>query len=243
MAGQYIEAMLLEPRALRLPSQCALCRGWSRARLCPGCIAAHERPTLRCARCAIEVPSGQPLCGACLVDPPPQHASVAAVDYAHPWDGLIAAFKFHAAIDLAAVLAGRLGAAIEALAAERPDLLVPAPLGPARLRERGFNQAWELGRVLARRLGLRADPLVLRRLVDTPHQADLPRARRVANVRGSYGVDARRRDALGGRHVAIVDDVLTTGASAAEMARTLLAGGAARVSVWVVARTPAPPLH
>jgi ComF family protein len=189
------------------------------------------------------VPAGQPVCGACLVAPPPQHAAVAAVDYVHPWDTLIAEFKFHAAIDLAPVLAGQLGAAIERQAAPRPDLIVPAPLGPARLRERGFNQAWELARVLARRFGMRTDPHLLRRLVDTPHQAGLPRAQREANVRGTYGIDVRRRDALAQRHVAIVDDVFTTGASAAEMVRTLRAGGASQVSVWVVARTPAPPLH
>ncbi|WP_298832207.1 ComF family protein [uncultured Piscinibacter sp.] len=188
----------------------------------------------RCTRCAIALPPGQPVCGACLREPPPFERSVAALDYAPPWDALIRHYKFHERPELAALLAGLLREAVRD--EPTPDLLLPAPLSEARLRERGFNQAWEI----ARRLGPRADARLLLRIRDTPHQADLPLDLRFANVRGAYAVEPLRLAQVEGRHVALVDDVLTTGATAAEMARTLLAAGAARVHLWVLARTPHP---
>jgi len=125
-------------------------------------------------------------------------------------------------------------------AAPRPQLLLPAPLSPQRLRERGYNQAWELARRLGRQLRLHCDASLLLRVRDTAHQLDLPPERRAANVRDAFAVEPRRRAELDGREVALIDDVLTTGATAAEMTRVLLAAGATRVSVWVLARTPRP---
>lgn len=184
------------------------------------------------------MPQGQMLCGACVREPPPFAQAVAALDYAAPWDGLIRHFKFHGQPELATPLSRLLVDALDGSpsAAPPPDLVLPAPLSDARLRERGFNQSWEI----ARRLGLRADPALLLRIRDTPHQADLPLDRRAANVRGVFAVEPLRRRAIEGRHIAVVDDVLTTGATAAEMARTLLDAGAAQVRLWVLARTPAP---
>jgi ComF family protein len=193
----------------------------------------------RCQRCALEVPAGQTDCGACLRDPPPFLRSVAAFDYAPPWDHLIARFKFHAALDLGAVFADRVAAATRA-AGERPTLLLPVPLGEARLRERGYNQAWELARRVGRALQIRADARLLLRVRETPHQIALPLDRRAANVSGAFAVEPRRRGELAGQTVALIDDVMTTGATAAEAARVLLAAGAAQVQVWVVARTPRP---
>lgn len=235
--------MLTSRRAFVGPSQCALCRGWSTARVCDGCAATQRAVVARCRRCAIEVPPGQPACGACLLDPPPQAVTVAAVDYLWPWDHLIGQFKFHAALDLCEVLVDRIATAVRREGAPVPDLLIAAPLAPRRLRERGYNQSAVLARPLARRFGVAPDPHALVRLRETAAQADLPRAERIANVRGAYAVDPLRRGRIAGRHVGVVDDVLTTGATAAEMARTLLWAGAAQVSVWVVARTTAPGRH
>lgn len=217
------------------PGQCSLCRHWGRGALCLDCRALATRRA-RCQRCAIAVPAGQALCGACVRQPPPFEGTVAALDYAPPWDGLIRDFKFHGQPELATPLARLLRAALDEANLPEPGLVLPAPLSDARLRERGFNQSWEI----ARRLGLPADPALLLRIRDTPHQADLPLDRRAANVRGAFAVEPLRRRELEGRRIALVDDVLTTGATAAEMTRTLLDAGAAHVQLWVLARTPAP---
>ncbi len=185
-------------------------------------------------RCAIALTAGADLCGACIVSPPPFERAVTALDYQTPWDALIQRFKFREQPELASLLAGLLREAVRHEPV--PELLLPAPLSEARLRERGFNQAWEI----ARRLGPCADAGLLLRLRDTPHQLALPLDRRAANVRGAFAVEPLRRRQIEGRHIAIVDDVLTTGATAAEMSRTLLQAGARSVHLWVLARTPAP---
>jgi len=257
MGRQYIERPLPAPTAHRkptrpvllrrlashlpvLPSQCALCRGWDRDRLCAACRERFGQRAARCTRCALRVPAGAPVCGACLTDPPPYDGALAAVDYGHPWDQLIGPFKFHGALDLAQPLAAGLADAWRASGRPLPDALVPVPLAPARLRERGYNQAWEIARRVARAIGCKADARLVRRVRDTPHQLALPPQQRSANVHAAFAVDPRRAAQLAGRRVAIVDDVMTTGATAAEMARVLRAAGAAGVEAWVVARTPAP---
>lgn len=166
--------------------------------------------------------------------------SVAAVDYAFPWSGLVTAFKFHAALDLAPALAALLADAVRATDAQRPSMLLPVPLSRERLVERGMNQAWELARRVGTQLGIEARADVLHRLVDTPHLADLPRAQRAARIRGAFGIAPARLLKVRNQRVALVDDVMTSGSTAAEAARVLLAGGASEVHVWVVARTPAP---
>ncbi len=223
------------------PTQCAVCRGWGRARLCAGCLERHANRAPRCRRCAIELPAGPDVCGRCLLDPPPFERCVAAFDYAPPWDHPIARFKFHAALELGGVFADQIVDALQAPpAAARPELILPVPLAEARLRERGYNQAWELARRLGRRLRVPADATLLLRVRETPHQLALPTEARAGNVRGAFAVEPRRRAELAGRHVALVDDVMTTGATVAEAARELRAAGAAQVQVWVLARTPRP---
>jgi ComF family protein len=162
------------------------------------------------------------------------------VDYSFPWSPLVAAFKFNAALDLAPALAALLGDAVEAAPQPRPTLLLPVPLSAERLAERGMNQAWELARRIGARLKIEARGDVLRRLIDTKHLADLPRAQRAAHIRGAFGIVPGQAQHLRGRVVALVDDVMTSGATAAEAARVLRAGGASEVHVWVVARTPPP---
>ena len=223
---------------MRLPSVCAVCHGWGTQRVCAECVQRFDPALPRCARCALQVPAGAAICGTCLVDPPPFAHSLAAVDYAHPWDGLITHFKFHGALDLAPALAQRLVDAFRRGGAARPALLLPLPLSPARLRERGYNQAWELARRLGDSLRCPTDARLLLRVKDTPHQLALPPEQRAGNVRGAFALEPRRLDELRGRSVTLVDDVMTTGATAAEAARVLLHAGASEVAVWVVARTP-----
>jgi len=227
--------MSIWPRTTSLPSQCEVCRHWSRARLCGDCIARFAAPVPRCRRCALRLGSALPSCGGCLREPPPFEQTACVADYAFPWDRLIGDLKFHDRVELAASLAQLLAEA--AASTPRPDWVLPVPLAPRRLAERGFNQAWELARRAARLRGLAARADVLTRPVEGQHQADLPRAQRLANLRAAFVVDGRRRDVIRGARVALVDDVLTTGATAREAARTLLQAGAAAVDIWVVART------
>lgn len=223
-----------------LGGSCAICRGWAGGRVCGDCLARFAAPRSRCVRCAIELPGPASECGDCLRRPPPFERAVAALDYLPPWRELIAQFKFHAGLELAPAFADLLVQAVRRADAPAPELLLPAPLATARLRERGFNQAWELARRVGRQLGLRADAALLLRVRDTPHQLALPLAQRAANVRDAFALEPRRRGELAGRSVALVDDVLTTGETAAAMARALLQAGAAQVQVWVLARTPRP---
>lgn len=243
-AGVASRGLIHAGRALfdRWPNRCAVCHAGTRgaaARICDDCVTRFAPSVPRCERCALQRPEGATVCGRCLRDPPPWAQAVAACDYAYPWDGLLNALKFHDAIDLAAPLAQRLALALQRRAPSPPvELLLPVPLAAARLRERGYNQAALLSRQLARRLGLRAEPQWLLRLSDTPQQMALPRAARLTNLRGAFAVEPLALTALRDRHVALVDDVMTTGATAGELTRVLHAAGAASVQVWVVARTP-----
>lgn len=184
------------------------------------------------------MPPGITSCGACLTAPPPFASTLTAVRYGYPWDRLITAFKFHAALDLTGALVDLLVQAQAARSSPRPTLLLPVPLSRQRLRERGYNQAWELARRLGGRFDCAVDADLLLRIKDTPHQLALPPDRRAANVRSAFAVEPRRLRDVRGRHVTVVDDVMTSSATASEVARTLLSAGADRVDVWVVARTP-----
>jgi ComF family protein len=171
--------------------------------------------------------------------PPPLDRTLAALDYAFPWDGLLQRFKFQQAIELRGVLAARLRPLIDE---DLPDLLLPVPITAQRLRERGYNQSHLLARYLARDLArpwrLPCPDNLLLKVRDGEHQARLPLAERADNVRGVFAVEPRRLTELKGRHVAIVDDVMTSGTTLYEIARVLRAAGATRVQAWVIARTP-----
>ncbi|KAF1048514.1 MAG: Orotate phosphoribosyltransferase [Xylophilus sp.] len=159
------------------------------------------------------------------------------MDYAYPWAELIGRFKFHAEPGWAAALAALIRSApgAQELLAP-PSLVLPMPLAPSRLRERGYNQAFELARRLA---PAQADARLLLRTRDTASQLGLDRAARLRNVRGAFAVEPLRADAVAGQTVVLVDDVMTTGASLHAAAEALLRAGAASVSALVVARTPA----
>lgn len=238
----------LQPRRLvdllldRLPHTCLVCGCWSDAALCPDCRARFAAPAARCAACALPMPAPHDRCGQCLRHPLPFDAAIAALDYAWPWSGLIGGMKFRQQPRLAAVLADELAAAVRRSGVEPSSpaaarWVLPIPLTQARLRERGYNQAWELARRIGPALGLRADARLLLRLHDAPHQVGLDRAARSANLQGVFAIEPSRRRELAGAEVALVDDVMTTGATLAEAARTLKQAGAARVVSWVVART------
>jgi ComF family protein len=188
----------------------------------------------------VRVPDAVTVCGACVRAPPSFDSALASVDYGHPWDRLISRFKFNAALDLSNVLARMLVDTHAASQRPRPSLLLPVPLSRERLRQRGYNQAWELTRRAARMLRCPADAHLLLRMRDTPHQLALAPARRAANVRGAFAVEPTRRHEVLGRSVTLVDDVMTTAATASEISTVLRQAGASEVHLWVVARTPPP---
>ncbi len=179
-------------------------------------------------------------CGDCLRTPPPWAQTCCAVDYAFPWVQLLQAFKYQGRDELARPLAWLLADAVLDGPVGLPELLLPVPLSAPRLRERGYNQAWELARHLGRRLHRPAQAQVLLRMRQGPAQAELSRAQRLRNLRQAFQVSPAAAPGLQGRHLALVDDVMTTGATAHAACEALLAAGAARVDVWVLARTPAP---
>lgn len=226
----------------RGPSQCAVCHGWGHGRICHSCTVRFAAPVQRCERCAVRLVAPVALCGGCLSTPPHFERAIAAVDYTHPWDQLIRDFKYRSGLDLSGALCDLLIAAYQRHIGEAPDCLLPVPLNARRWRERGYNQSWELARRCARRLGVHSDAHVLLRIRETPYQLSLPRDRRLANVRGAFAVEPTRRAEIVGRRVALIDDVMTTQATASELSQVLLDAGARSVQVWVVARTP-PPEH
>ncbi|HEY1092245.1 MAG TPA: ComF family protein [Burkholderiaceae bacterium] len=234
---------LLERIVMRCPGQCAVCRSWSTQRVCADCLQRFARPLPRCWTCALQLPPERlghpaPRCGACLATPPPLDRTIAALDYAFPWDGLLQRYKFHQALDLRDTLLDRLDGALSAAVAEMPDWLIAVPLSVERLRERGYNQSHELARALARRRGLRYGMGMLLRLHGGRPQSGLKASERIANVRHSFAVEPARLADLQDSHVAVLDDVMTTGATMHEVARVLRQAGVAKVQAWVIARTP-----
>ncbi len=213
-----------------LGQDCVLCAAASGDELlCAPCAADLPRLADACPQCAGPSPGGA-VCGGCLTRPPHFDATIAAWRYEFPVDRLVLALKFGRRL----ALADAFGAALAGVVRGRPvDALVPMPLGAARLGERGFNQALEIARHVARRNGVALAPELARRVRDTAPQTDLPHDARAANVRGAFECDT----GVAGRALAIVDDVMTTGASLEELARTLKRAGATRVESWIVART------
>ena len=222
------------PAAGLLAQDCMLCAGPSASRLvCEACSASLPRLAHACARCAMEL-GERGVCGECQRRAPSFDAALAAFEYRFPLDRLVRRFKY--AGDLAAGNWLALELAARAAQCERPDLLVAPPLAPSRLRERGFNQAVVIAKAVGRRLGIRHSPDALVKVRETSPQPGLGRKARLANLRDAFRCNAD----FAGEHVAIVDDVMTTGATADTVARVLRGAGAARVSVWAIARTPGP---
>ena len=226
------------PRLLRAlwPPRCLVCgdAGDGARDLCRAC--AQSLPWLRvaCPTCALPLPVPAPACGECLGRTPPLAAVHAAFVYARPLDRLLPRLKFHGDLAAGRLLAQLLGDACAQW--PRPDALVPVALHRARLRQRGYDQALELARPLARRLDLPLRPQLLVRSRATAAQSvQADAAARRRNLRDAFCVPA---NATLPAHVALVDDVMTTGATLHAAAIALHRAGVARVDAWVCARVP-----
>lgn len=210
----------------------------------PICIACEtELPWLgdHCQTCALPLPSSGLTCGPCLKRPPNFERVAAPWTYSFPVDALITRFKHSAKWPFGRLLGELLAQFLEHRFEEdldRPDTLVPVPLAAKRLRRRGFNQAAMLARWLSDSLDIPCDEKLLLRTQDTSAQQDLNADARRKNLHNAFALAPGA--SIKGRHLAIVDDVLTTGATAQALARLLMDAGAARVDVYCLARTPKP---
>ena len=227
-----LNTQILNIRAMfkQIAQPCVLCGSMSHDDLwCDACNAhLPYLDTPHCPVCAHPAPGGV-ICGHCLKNPPKFNRTVAAFGYQFPIDRLIQSLKYHEQLALAQIFADKLLLRIDKT--RLPDAIIPMPLHPNKLRSRGFNQAQLIAAPLARALGIAQ--LTCQRLRDTPSQTSLPWKARSNNVRGAFGCDLD----LSNRHIALVDDVLTTGASMNELAITIKKQGACEISCWVVART------
>lgn len=223
-----------------LPQRCALChrKTGSAAAVCPSCDAGLPRPPLDCCPCCADFSAAGVTCGRCLTAPPAFDRVIGAFLYAEPVDRLIQSLKYGHQLYLAHWFGTRL---LAALHLEQPllhtiDAVIALPLHPARLKKRGFNQAVEIARPVARALHRPLHLFAATRVRDTAPQAGLPRAERQRNMSDAFecGIDVT------GQTLLLIDDVLTTGSSAHELARILKMHGASRVIVAVAARTHHP---
>ncbi|MDM0115057.1 ComF family protein [Variovorax sp. J22R133] len=222
----------------RLASQCAICRSWPSRPVCDACVARFAPPVSRCRTCALPVPEGAERCGECTTGPPPLDACVASCSYVWPWPERVARFKFRGEAGWAKPFSTLMRSAPWAEPAlDAAQRVLPMPLGPRRLRERGFNQALELARRLA---SDKTDASLLLRTRDTPAQSGLSRAERLTNLAGAFALDPMRAGAIRGERVVLVDDVMTSGASLFAAARVLREAGATHIAAIVFARTDPP---
>lgn len=222
---------------LVFPPRCRLCGATTGAGdgLCAGCLTDLPWVAGGCRCCARSLPDGTTveLCGACLKKPPAFDTTTALLRYRAPVDYLIQRLKFSGELAVAPLLARQLARKISGRTNVLPELLIPVPLHHTRLRERGFNQSTELARQLSRRLKIPVQHKLCRRIRHTPPQSLMPPAERRRNLCRAFRVDGK----LYAGHVAIIDDVLTTGHTASELASALRHAGARMIEVWVIARS------
>ena len=214
-----------------IPQSCVLCAALGcRDGLCRACNSSLTTIAYtHCPRCAL--PTDGNLCGACLKTPPEFDSVTAAFIYAFPTDALIQSLKYHANLAITCVLAEKL---IEAAPGSvGADFFLPVPLAREKQRERGFNQAHEIAKILGRYYGVPVEANLCGRVRNTFSQTSLPWSERTKNIRGAFSCTHD----LTGKKIILVDDVLTTGATLNELAKTLRKQGAAEIRAWVVVRT------
>lgn len=221
---------------LLLKQSCILCTSHNGGTLgiCDACLNAlpwHNTP--QCPQCGL-VSDGS-ICGSCISSPPNFDASHTLFTYDYPVDSLLQHYKYKETLALANTFASLLlnKQLSQSRSKQKIDLIIPMPMHATRLKQRGFNQASEIARLLSKSMKIKLDYQTCQRIKLTPPQASLTLKERINNIRGAFGC---QKD-LSALNVAIIDDVMTTGASMNELAKTLKRAGAAHVECWVIART------
>ena len=205
--------------------------------ICVACLADLPwSPQTSCPQCGLA--SNGMVCGSCLNSQPDFDATKAVFLYTYPVDAMMLRYKYGNMLNLGDTFGEFLA---EKIVLENHfkniDLIIPMPMHPQRLKERGFNQALEIAKVLTKNCKEKLDYNRVERQTLTPPQASLPLKARVKNIKGAFKVNANKLDKLQDKRIAIIDDVMTTGASLNELAKTLKEAGAGHVACWVVART------
>ena len=216
-------------------STCSLCLTQTshHAAFCRRCSDTLRNTTPQCHSCGIELATSNTHCGECLSHPPEFDETHVAARYAPPIDQLIHQFKYNGDLSKGRILAEWLSSA---LPLSKPDLLIPMPLSPARLQERGFNQSAELARLLSQRLQIPVAYDLLKRHNSETQQIHLKRKERLSAMRKVFYTDQQ----INVRSVGLIDDVVTTTATARAAAGVLKKAGVKEVIIWAVARTPRP---
>ena len=190
------------------------------------------QPDSSCPQCGLA--SSGMVCGSCINSPPDFDATRAVFLYAYPIDAMMLRYKYGSMLNLGNTFGEFLTEKVNVEdCLKNIDLIIPMPMHPQRLKERGFNQALEIAKVLTKNCVEKLDYKSVVRQTLTPPQASLPLKERVKNIKGAFKVNIDLTD----KRIAIVDDVMTTGASLNELAKTLKKVGASHVECWVIART------
>jgi ComF family protein len=225
-------------QSLVFPSRCTLCGapGTQTWDLCEACYHSLPINELACTRCAIplaEKNSG--VCGQCLQQPPPYQRCIAAWRYEPPLDYFVQRLKFNKDLVFARLMAALFAEHLSKIYAkqeDKPDIIIPVPLHHKRLRERGFNQSVEIAKVIASQLHIPLDLTSCTRPKMTQPQAELPAEERKRNIKGAFVF----KPTVHYRHIAVVDDVMTTGHTINELTETIQKVSKSAIDVWVCAR-------
>jgi ComF family protein len=214
---------------------CVLCTALTKNEhcICQACI--DDLPLASdtcCPQCGLS--SQGEVCGRCLKQPPHFDSTKALFTYTFPADALLQHYKYSHALYLSETLATLFS---ENLLNTTCDVIIPMPLHPTRLKERGFNQSLEVAKVVSTQMNIPVDSKSCIRIKNTAPQASLPLKERLKNMRGAFEIKQNLiQNHLKGKHIAIIDDVMTTGTSLNELAKTLKQAGAKQVDCWVIAR-------
>lgn len=232
------------PKLLATSTACHVCSQWQQHPVCRSCLNQFAPSVCRCQRCGLRLKGNtqHAICGQCEDYPPEMDQVIVAMDFVAPWSDLISQLKFRDSPALASTLANQLAQSVSRQTQLTPDLIVPIPLSKHRWQERGYNQAWLLAQRVADQMAWRnrLSHDTLERQRETGRLMSMQADERVQRIKQAFVIRPEKRHQVEGQHVVIVDDVMTTGATANEATRTLLKAGAASVTAWFVARTPAP---
>ena len=213
------------------PQACLLCSASDGGDfgICTDCLNELPHHASCCPQCGLLSFEGQ-LCGACIASPPDFDATKAAFTYQYPISQVLQQYKYNQQLFLAETFSELM---LNNLQANNIDLIIPMPLHPSRLQERGFNQSLEIARIIGKRLNVPITSQAVARIKQSPPQASLPLKERVKNMKGAFAC----YEDLSGLRIALIDDVMTTGASLNALAKAVRAKGAAHVECWLIART------